>query len=203
MATADSSIDPRILESAKVEFLQHGYQGASLKAICNRADVTTGALYKRYEGKEALFGAVVEPALQALVALADTVEQRDHVLLRKASLSSIWLNSEVTYRYWMDVFYEYFDGLKLLLCCSEGTQYSGFLHAFVKENTSHVLTFMEAVRQQGIHANEINEQELHILLTAYWTAIMEVIVHDFSKEEAYAYCKTLAGFFNWADYFGF
>ena len=60
MAVADRSIDPRILESARTEFLASGFEKASLKTICEGAGVTTGALYKRYKGKEELFCAVVE-----------------------------------------------------------------------------------------------------------------------------------------------
>ena len=54
MAVADRSIDPRILESARTEFLASGFEKASLKTICEGAGVTTGALYKRYKGKEEL-----------------------------------------------------------------------------------------------------------------------------------------------------
>lgn len=55
MAVADHSIDPRILKSARGEFVKHGFEKSSLKAICDGAGVTTGALYKRYKGKEELF----------------------------------------------------------------------------------------------------------------------------------------------------
>ena len=50
MAVPDHSIDPRIFESARKEFLENGFEKASLKAICEGAGVTTGALYKRYKG---------------------------------------------------------------------------------------------------------------------------------------------------------
>ena len=60
MAVADRSIDPRILDSARTEFLASGFEKASLKTICEGAGVTTGALYKRYKGKEDLFSAVVD-----------------------------------------------------------------------------------------------------------------------------------------------
>ena len=52
MSVADRSIDPRIKESAKEEFLQKGFLDASLQEICKNAGVTTGALYKRFKGKE-------------------------------------------------------------------------------------------------------------------------------------------------------
>ncbi|WP_312355617.1 TetR/AcrR family transcriptional regulator, partial [Aminipila sp.] len=66
MAKPDRSIDPRILESAKKEFLERGYETASLKTICENAEITTGALYKRYRGKEDLFCAVVADTVTAL-----------------------------------------------------------------------------------------------------------------------------------------
>ena len=51
MAVADRSIDPRILESARTEFLASGFEKASLKTICEGAGVTTGALYTALQGK--------------------------------------------------------------------------------------------------------------------------------------------------------
>ena len=70
MAVPDHSIDPRIFESARKEFLEDGFEKASLKAICEGAGVTTGALYKRYKGKEDLFCAVVEQTVKDLYEVA-------------------------------------------------------------------------------------------------------------------------------------
>ena len=52
MSVADRSIDPRIIESAKEEFLQKGFLDASLQEICKNAGVTTGALYKRSRARK-------------------------------------------------------------------------------------------------------------------------------------------------------
>ena len=48
MAVPDHSIDPRIWAGARKEFLEKGFEKASLKEICEGAGVTTGALDKRY-----------------------------------------------------------------------------------------------------------------------------------------------------------
>ena len=45
MAVPDHSIDPRILESARKEFLTYGFEKASLKSICEGAGVTTLYVY--------------------------------------------------------------------------------------------------------------------------------------------------------------
>ena len=55
MSLPDKSIDPRLLSAAKEEFLNKGFEKASLTDICKAAGVTTGALYKRFNGKEDLF----------------------------------------------------------------------------------------------------------------------------------------------------
>lgn len=55
-----SSTLDRIHAAAEAEFLEKGYQSASLRQIVKSAGVTTGAFYGYYESKEALFAALVE-----------------------------------------------------------------------------------------------------------------------------------------------
>ena len=64
MSLPDRSIDPKILDCAKAEFLEKGFADASLRSICSKAGVTTGALYKRFSGKEALFEALLYKRLK-------------------------------------------------------------------------------------------------------------------------------------------
>lgn len=60
----------RLLECARAEFLEKGYQGASLRSICKKAGVTTGALYFFFKDKEDLFDAIVEPTLEKVKAMS-------------------------------------------------------------------------------------------------------------------------------------
>ncbi len=50
--------------AGKEEFLEKGYQGASLRNICKNAGVTTGAFYFSFDSKEALFKAILEPLVK-------------------------------------------------------------------------------------------------------------------------------------------
>ena len=90
MSVPDTSIAPRILESAKEAFLERGYAGAQLKDICRRAGVTTGALYKRYQGKEDLFSALVQDAVRELDQAACTKEQQPPDQLTDRQLLQCW-----------------------------------------------------------------------------------------------------------------
>ena len=51
MSLPDRSIDPKILDCAKAEFLEKGFADASLRSICSKAGVTTGALYSAFQEK--------------------------------------------------------------------------------------------------------------------------------------------------------
>ena len=71
MSVRDVSIDLRLLKSARDEFLKQGFIKAELKTICENAGVTTGAVYKRYKGKEELFCAVVQETVDTLKAYVE------------------------------------------------------------------------------------------------------------------------------------
>ena len=51
----------RIKESAICEFLEKGYSKASLRSICQRAHVTTGAFYFSFQSKEELLSSILAP----------------------------------------------------------------------------------------------------------------------------------------------
>ena len=50
----------RILKSGLAAFLEEGFEKANLRRICKAAGVTTGAFYKHFKDKEALFSELVE-----------------------------------------------------------------------------------------------------------------------------------------------
>ena len=62
----------RLLQAAAQEFYARGFSGSSLRQICQNAQVTTGALYFFFDGKDDLFEAVISavtvPIRQALTA---------------------------------------------------------------------------------------------------------------------------------------
>ena len=57
----------RIHQAAVDEFLEKGFTDASLRQIVKNAGVTTGAFYGYYSSKEALFTALVEPHVAAVM----------------------------------------------------------------------------------------------------------------------------------------
>ena len=64
-----------ILETGRKEFLALGYRDASLRHIAASLGVTTGAIYRYYADKEALFDALVAQPAQELADRYRAVQQ--------------------------------------------------------------------------------------------------------------------------------
>ena len=77
-AQTDSGETKRgLIASATEEFAEYGYEGASLRQICSKAGVTTGALYFFFDSKEDLFNSVVSPLMSELPAILATWIEHD------------------------------------------------------------------------------------------------------------------------------
>ena len=59
-------VKARILDAAQRVFLKRGYQGASLDEIAEMAPASKPTIYAHFEGKEALFEAVVARVIAGL-----------------------------------------------------------------------------------------------------------------------------------------
>ncbi|GGB85766.1 TetR family transcriptional regulator [Novosphingobium endophyticum] len=63
--TADraTEIDQAILGAALEQFLDHGFEGATIEGVAKQARVSKGTVYARFPGKDALFRQVIEHSL--------------------------------------------------------------------------------------------------------------------------------------------
>ena len=197
MAVADRSIDPRILESARAEFLASGFEKASLKTICEGAGVTTGALYKRYKGKEELFCAVVEQTVSDLYEVAHARGDKDPAVMSNQELIKAWDMDGADMMWWFRFLYDRRDDFYLLLSCSQGTRYANFPHDWVELLTKATSAYLAEAQRRGLCRNDVEPAELHILLSAFWTTIYEPFIHHFTWEQIEAHCRIVCSLFNW------
>lgn len=199
MAVPDKSIDPRLLASAQAEFMKQGYLGAELKTICENAGITTGAIYKRYKGKEDLFCAVVEDITNQLNSFVESRSNTDFSLLSDEEIYGLWV---MTYESTMPLFkmlYEKRDTFSLLINKSAGTRYENFNHDFVTKMSYVYEQFYAEAYRRGMAKAEITREEFHVLISSFWTCICEPFVHDMSLEQIEEHCRIVCRFFNWKE----
>ena len=173
----------KIHSAAKTEFLEKGYQRASLRNIVKNAGVTTGAFYGYYNSKKELFAALVDAPY--------------HYLLSKyqQSLRSFEkLPPEKQPERMGSVGKECMQEM-LIYICSEGTQYAALIDKLVALEVEATEHYCEVLRSLGKTVPEIDQRLEHILVTGMMNAYFEIILHNMSREDAKRYLCELNDFY--------
>ena len=202
MSVRDTSIDSRLLQSARDEFTKHGFIRADLKTICNNAGVTTGAVYKRYKGKEELFEAVVGEVVNALDSFLESRSEIDLSTLTDDEIRASWKMSYDSMIPMFRMLRSYGDDFKILIDKSSGTGFERFSHDYVIKMSYAYEQFYKEAYRRGIAKAKVSREEFHILLTSFWSSICEPFVHDMSKKQMEEHCHMMCRFFDWAAVVG-
>jgi AcrR family transcriptional regulator len=197
MSLRDTSIDPRLLAGAREEFLKNGFIKADLKTICDNAGVTTGAVYKRYEGKEELFSAVVSDVVEALDSFLDRRSAADFSMLGDSEIRDSWKMSFDSMIPMFRLLRSYGDDFKFLIDKSAGTRFESFSHDYVIKMSYAYEQFYKEAYKRGIAKAKVSRDEFHILLTSFWSSICEPFVHDMSEKQMEEHCRVMCRFFDW------
>lgn len=199
MAVPDHTIDDRLLQSARQEFLKKGFLGASLDSICKNALITTGALYKRYKGKEDLFKEIVNPCLDAIYKVVNDKANVDFSTLTDQMLVNTWNMDEEYMNWWFDFLENWRDEFVLLLVYSKGTSYDTFQSDFVYAMSNGTYNYYKELYNRGLCQQDISYNEMHILLSAFWQTIYEPFIHGYSVEEIKKYIPLVCRLFDWKN----
>jgi AcrR family transcriptional regulator len=199
MAVPDKSIDPRLLASAQAEFMKHGYLKAELKTICENADITTGAVYKRYKGKEDLFNAVVEDIANELNNFVESRSDMDFSVLSDDEIYDSWVMSYESMIPLFKLLYNNRETVSLLIDKAAGTRYENFNHEYVTKMSYAYEQFYAEAKKRRLAKAEVSREEFHVLISSFWTCVCEPIIHDMSWEQIEEHCRIVCRFFNWQE----
>ena len=182
----------RIFSAALQEFLEKGYQSASLRNIVKMAGVTTGAFYGYYKSKEELFEALVgkhynfllDRFCKAQKEFAETSpeEQPDKL----TSTSGECMYEMLLYAY------DHLNECKLILCKSEGTRFSRLIDEMVEIETKGTHDYLKVLENLGRPSPHIDERLEHILITGMFNTFFELMLNGASLPDARR-SKTLFG----------
>ena len=184
-----------IQQAAMQEFLDKGFQGASLRQIVKNAGVTTGAFYGYFSSKEALFNALVEPHAAALMGKFMEAQTSFAELPEEQQPSHMGVESG-TYLDWMvDYICQHREPVKLLLTRSEGTSYEHFVHNMVEVEVEYTLRYMDVLRRLSREVPELSQSLCHIIASGMMSGIFEIVIHDMPREQAVRDVDQLCDFY--------
>ena len=194
MGTQNRDTAAAILEASRKEFMEYGYEKASLRRIAKEASVTTGAIYGYFAGKDALFAALTEDAAEELVELYTKVHSDFASLPPEEQPDMLNVVTEECVPWLVNYVYDHFEAFKLLLCCGApgcGERFFDRL-AEVEEQSCH--DFVAAVEQMGYPVPKLGDALIHIVCSTFFRQIQEFVDHDIPREEAMSCSLILSRF---------
>lgn len=192
MAKQIAGVYERVLACAKKEFLEKGFMDASLRVIAAEAGTSTGSIYTRFGDKEGLFREIVDPAAQGMLRMFLKVQQDFHELDGEVQKEQMGVYTSQRQEELIDYMYDNFDAFKLLLDASYGTKFQSFLDRLVDVEVEYTYRYMEVIGCESLQSGEVTEEFIHMVVTAYFNGMFEVIRHGMPREDGKRYIRMLA-----------
>ena len=184
MSTKAEDTEKNILNTARKHFLKDGFSGASLRNIVKDAGLTTGAFYKYYPTKEALFDALTDPYIEHIYQIYDRIVEDFEKLSAKEQTSNMSDTSGDGMDQMIDYIYEHYDNFRLLLKCGESGKFETFIHNMVDREMRSSLEYVKKMKEDGIEIPIVGESLMHMIYTGFFSSIFQIIEHDIDKETA-------------------
>ena len=146
----------KILESAMKHFTEVGFRDASIRNICHDAGVTNGAFYVHFKSKEELFSALVDETINGFTQSYEDFSEFE--VKSKDDLTRMFGSSYSSIETLLHYVYQHAGKFMLVLRCSQGTVYEGFVDRMVKEETCNTMKYLEACSRYMKHPENITER---------------------------------------------
>lgn len=124
MQTKKSEVKNKLLDAANDEFLEKGFDKASIRSIVKKAETTVGNFYNYFESKEMIFAELVDDVYIKFKAFIADHQDEDFNpnILKKLNIRVIRTAVKVGAKKMLPMFD---DKFLLLIDNSEGTKYAG------------------------------------------------------------------------------
>ena len=125
-----------ILESARKNFLEYGYQAAPLRKIASEAGYTHGALYGYFSSKEELFYAITDPVAEQLMEMLDKIQKKMQNIPKEKRLHEMGSIYYENIPKIVDILISDRDAVELIINGAKGTKYEEFLDNIARRNAT-------------------------------------------------------------------
>ena len=197
MSETAAETKQKLLESAKKEFLEKGFTGASLRTIAANAGVTTGAMYRHFKDKDTFFCALVDDVIDYVTQMVMLANTDNHQLFDNMSIKNHMSFENESAKSLINYMYDNFDAFTLLLTKSAGSTHEFFRDEICDLYTKNFDIICKWMYKQKIATKKIPQMTVHTIASTVINAYCEIVLHKLDKKEALAYIESIVEFTNY------
>ena len=187
-----AGVAERLLECARSEFLDKGFQAASIREIAKKAETSARAVYTRFPNKEGLFDAIVSPVSDGLISLYQNYAKQ--FWSKDVGIGAISFDDTAIYIDMIDYIYDHKDEFLLIQTSLEGKWHTALIENLTEKNISYISKWTESVGSI-LNEEKLMMQVLHMLTNSFYASMFEPLRHGMNRREARFYIEELCTFF--------
>ena len=177
-----SGTHDRLAPIVKAEFMEWGYEKASVNRIAERAGMSPAGLYKHYAGKKDMFASLVEETVAAFDAFCGETQR---------AMSADFAGADPFGDAWMDALldflYAHYDAFFLLVCRSAGSGYQGFEERLIEREAESCKAFAAQMNA----GSAVTDGQWHLVASVYVHAVADIFRRGYRREQARAHMRFL------------
>jgi AcrR family transcriptional regulator len=183
----DKDTREKLLVCAKEEFMEKGFQNASLRKICSKASVTTGAVYFFFGDKDGLLGGLVDGVYQNVMGAIDhhlNGMSDDHLAAHAHKKGDHDLFVEEL----VHALYQDRDVVVLLLSKAAGSKYENVVDDVIALVESRLGDLIKKYAD-SVQGKQVNGYMIHWLSHLSVMSFVHALTHIEDEEEALEFMK--------------
>ena len=194
MSDTATETKKKILDSAMAEFLDKGFMNASLRTIAANAGVTTGAMYRHFKDKDALFCALVDDAIDMATKTVMLADVSHHLDFDSLGSKEHFEEENKQTNDLLNYIYDNFDAFTLLLTKASGSTHENFQEEICDLYTKNCEQLFNWMYKNQVSTKKIDKMTTHFIASTIINAFMEIITHKMSKKAAFQYMENIMEF---------
>ena len=193
---SESAIETKkkILSSAMAEFLEKGFMNASLRTIAANAGLTTGAMYRHFKDKDALFCALVDEAISFTTRTVMMADSSHHMDLDNLVSQEHFEEENRQTNELLTYIFDNFDAFTLLLTKAAGSTHEHFQEEICDLYTKNCEQTFNWMYKNHISTKKIDKMTVHFIASTVINAFVEIITHKMTKKAAFQYIENIEEF---------
>lgn len=195
MAKQIEGVYDKLIECAKAEFLEKGFNDASLRTIAKNADTSTNSIYVRFGDKAGLFDAIVKPHYETVMNRYIKTQTEFQDLPADVRYNSVGKQSGDCLHDILVYCYAHLDEMRLILTRSDGTKYAGMVDKMAAIEVQATHAYLQTTEKAGYEMKRIDLHLEHIIATGMFNTFFELVIHDMPFDEAEIYLKEMRDFY--------
>ena len=193
MPSRIKGVSAKLIEAAREEFSDKGYEAASIRDIAAKAETSPRAVYTRFKNKEELFAAVVQPTIDSFYEQFKH-DKEDYWNEESAKTR----NPEDYYIRYLEYAYSHKTEFLLVLEKSAGTRYESFIKDLSEADVQSVVCHLDMLREHDISfgTDEADILFVNSITYSFYNDLFRPLTNGLPLDTAKRFAATLTNFYN-------